>query len=137
MRPPVTEAATFVFMRPRFRVRLLMAPTVALLSCAVNAQSTAMDQVQAVVVGLHSTQQAHHVDVMLRNVEGVRMARTDLTTRNLLIWIEPNRTLTATDLQELLTPFGLTLRCWSRVLRSNAPFKHLDPDHCGDTPSQK
>ncbi|MBK8614986.1 MAG: hypothetical protein IPN85_16350 [Flavobacteriales bacterium] len=124
-------------MKLRYRAQVWLFIAAVLLSGNLMAQSTGMDQVQAVVVGLHSAQQAHHVDVMLRDVEGVRMSRTDVTTRNMLIWVEANSTLNKTGLQDLLTPYGLTLRCWSRVPRSNAPFKHLDPDHCGDTPSQK
>ena len=124
-------------MRPWYRARIWFSVPVALLSCALQAQSNDIDQVQAVVVGLHSAQQAHHVDVMLRSVEGVRMSRMDLTTRNLLLWIDTNNSMTKAGLQDLLTPYGLSLRCWSRAPRSNTPYKHLDPEHCGDTPSRK
>ncbi len=117
--------------RPVLLVLCMMAPVLA------GAQSTAGDQVQAVVIGLHTPQQAHHVDRILRTMEGVLVSRTDQHTSNLFLLLRPGSPVTRDLVLQRLAPMGLEVRCWTRGPRSDAPFHHLDPDQCTALPHQK
>lgn len=104
---------------------------------ALKAQSGATtDQVQAVVHGLRSPQQALHVDQIIHGMNGVLLSRTDATSENLFILVRADVALDPTELRALLAPMGIRIACWTRRPRSEAPYQPLDPKACepGITP---
>jgi len=62
------------------------------------------------------------------------MARFDVHTRNMMLHVQENSTLSKDQINALLVPLGIQLRCYSRRAASAAPFRHVDADRCG-TPS--
>lgn len=95
------------------------------------AQQPVLHQVQAVVDGLRSREQAAYIQEQLRQLAGVRVARVDHNTRNLMLQVDPGSTLTADALQAALQPLGLGVRCYVRAPLGPAPFRHFDPRTCG------
>jgi len=70
----------------------------------------------------------------LRAVAGVRVARVDHNTRNLMLQVDPACGMNADDLGALLQPLGLGIRCFSRRPVGPGAFHHLDPRTCGQPP---
>ena len=88
--------------------------------------------VQAVVDGLRTYGQAQQLDVFLRDQVGVRVARTDYNTRNLMLQIEPASALNEEQLRSWVHAFGFELRCYRRgPVNSFAP---MDPRNCVSGP---
>lgn len=109
-----------------------------LLGFAGNAQDTgAVDQVQAVVHGIHTPQQAMHVDHVIRAMSGVLVSRTDPTTRNLFLLVRADAALDPDAIRAKLAPMGLALSCWTRRARPATPFAPLDPAECEPGPASK
>jgi len=104
-----------------------------LVSLAASAQQP-LDQVQAVVDELRGREQAATVQDQLRLVPGVRVARVDHNTRNLMLQVDPGCTLSAETLKAMLQALGLGVRCYTRSPMGPAPFHHLDPRTCGQVP---
>ncbi len=94
----------------------------------------AADRIQAVIPELRSARQAHEVDLALRDLAGVRMSRTDYNTRNLLMEVAANGTITREQVQALLLPFELTLSCYTREALTSHTYAPLDPRSCEQTP---
>lgn len=109
-----------------------------LLALFVFLNSTAaaqeMQQVQAIVNGVRSPQHAAQADAILRVQAGVIISRTDFNTRNLLLHTTGQAVLGATQLNDLLAPLGMSVRCYQRSVVGSAPFHHLDPRTCGTPP---
>lgn len=99
-----------------------------------RAQQPPLHQVQAVVGGLRSPEQAAYAQEHLRAVAGVRVARVDHNTRNLMLQVDPACGMNADDLGALLQPLGLGIRCFSRRPVGPGAFHHLDPRTCGQPP---
>jgi hypothetical protein len=108
------------------------------IAASLCAQPTdGIDQVQAVVHGLRTPQQALHVDQMIHAVDGVLVSRTDFASRNLFILLRSDSALDPEALRTMLAPSGIRLSCWSRRPRSQQPFEPLDPSACEPGPSPK
>lgn len=105
-------------------------------SLALNAFSVAQErqQIQAIVVGLTSTQHAYEVNEVLRVLPGVTMSRLDHHTSNLLMHLAPGALVDAATIRTALGPFGLALRCFQPGEVGAAPFRHIDPITCDDHP---
>lgn len=103
---------------------------------ALNGSGVAQDrqQIQAVVVGLTSTQHAYEVNEVLRAIPGVTMSRLDHHTSNLLMHLAPGAQLDAATLRTALDPLGLALRCFQLSEVGATPFRHLDAGRCEDQP---
>jgi hypothetical protein len=102
-------------------------------SLSLQAQDPGpMDRIQAAVFGLHSAQQAHHVDIILNGLQGVLLSRTDLHSRNLFLFVRADSPISEAQLQQLLKPMGVRIGCWSRTPRTDEPFHPLDADHCAE-----
>lgn len=102
-----------------------------------HAQSTATDQVQAIVIGLRSPQQALQADKHLNAIPGVLLTRTDHHTRNLFLLVNASGPDVEAAVRSALAPLGLKLACWTRGPRSTQPFAHLDPENCDEASTVK
>lgn len=102
-----------------------------------NAQDQ-LHQVQAIVVGSRSPRHAWQADSVLRSQPGVVVSRTDHNTRNMMLQVMPACALDATQINALLQPVGMAIRCWHRTpILPGTVFRHLDPrDECAPTPSR-
>lgn len=98
------------------------------------SKATAQDLVQAAVDGLMDGQHAHDASQLIQQRPDVLMARFDVHTRNMMLHVQENSTLSKDQINALLAPLGVQLRCYSRRAASAAPFRHVDADRCG-TPS--
>lgn len=96
-----------------------------------KSQSSGVDQVQAVISGPLTAEAARSLGDHIAERPGVLLCRVDPISRNLLIHIDAHSTLSATSLEHYLAIHGLHLRCYTRVPRSSAPFRLLDPRSCG------
>lgn len=106
------------------------------LSREVSAQQTsAVEQVQAIISGLRTPQEALNVDRHLGHIPGVLLTRTDLHTNNLFMLVEPESADQEQAVRASLRQLGLRLGCWTRAARSDQPFKHLDPARCDEIPA--
>lgn len=93
------------------------------------------DQIQAVITGITSSQHASEINAVLAAQPNVMMSRTDVHTKNLLIHALPDCALDLNALNALIQPFGVGARCFKREpLVQGVPFKHLDPQTCGESP---
>lgn len=107
-------------------------------SLVARAQSDMpVHQVQAVISGLHTPQQALHVDDVLRGIDGVLVSRTDVRTSNLFMLVRADVQVDPGMVRAMLAPSGLTLTCWTRGPSGDAPFAALDPNECGPGPTPK
>jgi hypothetical protein len=111
-----------------------MATLLLVLCLTARAQQPPLHQVQAVVDGLRSPEQAAYAQEHLHAVAGVRVARVDHNTRNLMLQVDPACGMNADDLGALLQPLGLGIRCFSRRPVGPGAFHHLDPRTCGQPP---
>ena len=102
---------------------------------AAAQDSAPVDQVQAVVFGLDTPQEALRADQHLGHIPGVLLTRTDVRTRNLYMLVKAESPDQEQAVRAALGQLGLRLACWTRAPRSDGPFDHLDPDRCGETPS--
>lgn len=102
-----------------------------------NAQDQ-LHQVQAIVVGSRSPRHAWQADSVLRAQQGVVVSRTDHNTRNLMLHVVPACVLDAAQINALLQPVGMSIRCWQRTpILPGAAFRHLHPrDDCAPSPSR-
>ena len=101
----------------------------------VSAQQTnAVEQVQAVISGLRTPQEALNVDRNLGHIPGVLLTRTDLYTSNLFMLVKAESADQQQAVRASLRQLGLHLGCWARTPRSDQPFTHLDPGRCEETP---
>jgi len=96
--------------------------------------ASAQDLVQAAVDGLTDGQHAHAASQVIQQRPDVLMARFDVQTRNMMLHVLESSTLSKDQIDALLAPLGVQLRCYSRRAASAAPFRHVDADRCG-TPS--
>jgi hypothetical protein len=120
------------------RMGLILAMVVPWASTSLWAQSQApVDRVQAAVYGLHSAQQAHHIDIILNGLQGVLLSRTDVHSRNLFLFVRSDSPVNEAQLQQLLKPMGVRIGCWSRAPRTDEPFHPVDADHCADLEMHK
>ena len=116
-----------------FRTVLVFAIFTLCAGITLPAQDTVpVDRVQAAVYGLHSAQQAHHIDVILNGLQGVLLSRTDLHSRNLFLFVRSDSPVSATQVQQLLKPMGVRIGCWTRAPRTDEPFHPVDADHCAE-----
>lgn len=103
-----------------------------------NAQgASATEQVQAVITGLRTPQEALQVDRHLGHIPGVLLTRTDLHTSNLYMLVRAESPDQEVAARAALDQMGLHLGCWRRTPRNGEPFVHLDPAHCNDLPQVK
>lgn len=110
----------------------LFAACVLIVRTSASAQQ--LQEVQAIVDGLRSPQHAAQADDIIRQMPGVVMSRTDWNTRNFLMHTTSEGNMDATQLNALLQPIGLSLRCFQRQPVGSVPFHHLDPRACGIPP---
>lgn len=103
---------------------------------ALHAQEP-LHQVQAVVTGVHTAQQAQHADRALLELEGVRMSRTDVNTANLFLLVRADSPVNETLVGQALAPSGIRVHCWVRKPRSDAPIRPLDPAQCLADPATR
>lgn len=94
-------------------------------------------QVQAVIEGVRTPQHAHQAAVLIRQLPGVDMGRVDHNTRNLLLHLDPASPVTQAQLEQVIAPLGMSLRCYRRGPIEGAPFRHLDPRTCGQAPADR
>ncbi|MCC6575883.1 MAG: hypothetical protein IT228_00920 [Flavobacteriales bacterium] len=102
----------------------------------LSAQDT-RQQVQAVVDGVRSPQHAHEAALLIRQLPGVEMCRVDHNTRNLLLHLHAGGTVTEAQLEEVIAPLGMGLRCVRTGPVQGASFRHLDPRTCEDPPAAR
>lgn len=65
------------------------------------------------------------------------MARFDVPTRNVMLHVVPDAPLDLADLNALLAPLGMEVRCYRRREARLAPYQHMDPERCGQRPDEK
>ncbi len=108
-------------------------------SFGASGQGTPADlhQVQAIVEGTRTPQHAHAAAIVLRQQPGVVMCRVDHNTRNLLMHVTPDCTLSGNTMQDLLAPLQMSLRCYERRPLVPGSFRHLDPRDCGIGPEAR
>jgi len=94
-------------------------------------------QVQALLEGVRSPQHAHHVDLLLLELDGVLMSRTDVHHGDLLLLVRADSPVDEGAVAEVLARTGVRMRCWTRRPREDAPFKRLDPRECAATPEAR
>ncbi len=93
-----------------------------------------LQQIQAVVDGILSPQQAAQANAPLLELPGVHMSRLDQRTSNLFMHVEEGSPVDATVISDVLGQFGMSVRCFRRNIAGAEPFKHLDPQGCGTPP---
>ncbi len=105
----------------------------------VKVQETLIPhQIQAVVNGLETTDQARLAGEVLRARKDVLTARFDPTSRNMLLRILPGSDLDRLSINALLAHLGLTVRCVHRTEAENDQlFQHLDPSTCQEATPNK
>ena len=122
-------------LRPKVAARPFSAALCLLAFDGLQAQAPAgLHRVQAVIPDLRNARQAHDVDLALRSFPGVRMSRTDFNTRNLLVELSADCSLSKEQVVALLLPFELSLTCYSRTAMDTHAFQSLDPRTCGEIP---
>lgn len=99
---------------------------------AYAQQPPDLHRVQAVVDGVRSPQHAWQADSILSAQPGIVISRTDYNTRNLMLHLQPACGLQEAEVEALLLPLGMSLRCWHRAPITAARFEHLDPRSCGE-----
>ena len=97
---------------------------------ALAQQPVPTHRIQAVITDLRTPGQARQVDILLRYPDGVLMTRTDFNTRNLLMEVTADCTLTEEQIRSILAPHALGIACYSRTLISSSAFLPLDPRTC-------
>jgi hypothetical protein len=95
------------------------------------AQEAPLHMLQAAVIGLQDHGQAREASLLVREQPGVVVGRFDISTRNMMLQVRPECTLDAADLNALLAPLGISVRCFSRSVVGSTPFQHVDADQCG------
>lgn len=105
--------------------------------CASAQEVAVTEQVQAVIAGLRTPQEALMVDRHLRHVPGVLLTRTDLHTSNLYMLVRADSPDQEEAVRASLERMGLHLGCWTRAPRNGEPFMHLDPARCDELPQVK
>lgn len=116
---------------------LLALAAVCCLTTARSQQPGDLHLVQAVVDGLRSPRHAWQADSILRLQHGVVVSRTDHNTRNLMMHLQPGCSLQRAEVEALLLPLGMSLRCWRRAPITPERFEHLDPRTCGQPIMQR
>lgn len=104
---------------------------------AACGQQPAVHRIQGVVGSLRTSRQAHEIDLLLRAQAGVRMSRTDYNSRNIVLEVTPDCTLSESQLSAILAQHNLTLSCFQRRIGDQAPFALLDPRACTDHPTAR
>lgn len=104
-----------------------------------NAQPVAssLNRIQTLVHGTVSPQHAQQVAMILRARPGVVMCRVDHNTHNILLHVDPMCDITVVEMNQLLAPVEVSVSCFMRSPTIDAPFKHLDPTHCGEAPIRR
>lgn len=105
------------------------------LACAQEVPVT--EQVQAVITGLRTPQEALMVDRHLGHIPGVLLTRTDLHTSNLYMLVRVGSPDQEEAVRATLERMGLHLGCWTRAPLNGEPFTHLDPARCDELPLVK
>ncbi len=122
------------FCKRQFGVFLREMSLVALLyvgaAMPARAQQTDLHQLQALVAGLQSPQQARQLSLLVNEQDGVVVSRFDVHTQNLMVQMHPSCTLDDAALNALLEPHGVRVRCVTRSVVGSAPFRHLEPGPC-------
>ena len=104
---------------------------------ALAQDAASVDQVQAVIRGLRTPQEAFMVDKHLGHIPGVLLTRTDQHTSNLYMLVRADSPDQQQAVRAALVKMGLHLGCWTRTPRNGEPFTHLDPDRCDELPHVK
>jgi len=99
--------------------------------------ANAQHLVRSVVDGLVDPVIAREAALLLEQQDGVRMARFDVHTRNMMLRVDASCTLNRSTLNTLLAPLGLQVRCLRRSAGMSEPFRHVDPDQCADPLEQE
>ena len=100
------------------------------------ASHAQVEQIQAVITGIVSSQHAAEINAVLAAQPNVVMSRTDKHTKNLLIHALPECTLDLAAINALIQPFGVSARCFKREPLVHGQFRHLDPQTCSGVPVQ-
>lgn len=95
-------------------------------------RSAAQDLVQAAVDGLQDAQHARTASLLLEQQPDVLMARFDLRTRNMMLHVAESATINKNQINALLAPLGVQIRCYGRNAVRETPFRHVNADDCGD-----
>lgn len=101
------------------------------LQADARAQGDGVDLIQAVVSGPLTGHGARTVTDHLASHPGVRLCRVDPVSRNVLLHVDAAFRMDERAIRHLFRTHGLHLRCYSRVARTHAPFRLLDPRACG------
>ncbi len=98
----------------------------------LKAQDQQTHLIQAAVHGLHNAHHAEQAAQMLRTTKGVRMARFDQHTRNMMLHVDAGLVLDRGMINDLLEPIGVSVRCLQREPVGSTPFRHVNADDCQD-----
>ncbi|MBK8228542.1 MAG: hypothetical protein IPK70_15385 [Flavobacteriales bacterium] len=105
---------------------------VGLLLLGVNEHAVAQDLVQAAVDGLQDGEHARSASQLIQQQPEVLMARFDVRTRNMMLHVTESASITRNQINALLAPLGLQVRCYSRGAARDTPFRHVNAEECGD-----
>ena len=61
------------------------------------------------------------------------MARFDVRTRNMMLHVAESASISRNQINALLAPLGLQVRCYCRAAVRDTPFRHVNADECGDS----
>lgn len=93
--------------------------------------------IQGVVSGGLTTRTAMLVQEHLGARPGVHVCRVDPHSRNIMLIVDPEFRLTEEGLRHFLRVHSMSLHCYWRGRRPDAPFRLLDPDDCGPQPNRQ
>jgi hypothetical protein len=98
----------------------------------VKAQEQQTHLVQAAVDGLRNAHHSEQAAQLLRSAKGIHMARFDQHTRNMMLHVDAGLVMDRADINELLEPIGVSVRCLQREALGASPFRHVNADDCPD-----
>lgn len=102
---------------------------------ALSACACAQHLVQAVTDGLSDPVVAREASLQVEQQPGVLMARFDVRTRNVMLHVAEDCTVSAASLNALLLPLGVQLRCYQRRDAREGVFRHMEATRCTDHPT--
>jgi len=97
-----------------------------------HAQNSEQHLLQAAVDGLRNAHHAEQASNVLRDQQGVLMARFDPHTRNMMLHVDAELAIDRHTINGLLQETGISVRCLKREVVGAAPFRHVDADNCRD-----
>lgn len=119
---------------PAINGALLLLAAVVFLVSLPTSHAKGQDLMQAAVDGLTDPLMAREASVIVQQHPGVIMARFDVRTRNMMLHVLPSCVLDVATLNVMLQPLGIQARCFTRGDSRSGPFRHIDPNRCGDQP---